>query len=355
MLQQVCAEISAIIDPQERSQAISTLSWNEINRLYAEFALQENIPMALRREAFSSIYSIHSLDEVTRGRLRNLIVTFLKDEEFIDPQERSQVISTLSWEERNQVYAELALIEDIPMALRREALSSIYSIDSLDEVTRERLRNLIIIFLSKEELIDPQESLQTISRLSWDERKRLYAELALKEDISMALRRKAISMLPQDQGNRLYAELALKEDIPMALRREAFSSIYLPELLDDVTIGRLGNLIMTFLTDGEFTSPQEVLQMISKLPWEEGNRLCVELALKEDTPIVLRREALLSIDSTYSLDEVTREKLKSLRTAFLNDERFPLMKRLAFLPASKKRGPSYCNAFKFDACSREGN
>ncbi|MDK3159515.1 hypothetical protein QPK87_23495 [Kamptonema cortianum] len=154
MLQQVCTDISAIIDPQERLQTISILPYGGDlrDRFYAELALQEDIPTALRQKAFFSIYSTNSLDEATRKMLGNLIITFLSDDEPIDPHEILTMISMLPWNERNLPYAEFSLQEDIPMALRREAFSSIYLTDSLDEIARRRLENLKATFLSDEEL-----------------------------------------------------------------------------------------------------------------------------------------------------------------------------------------------------------
>lgn len=85
--------------------------------------------------------------------------------------------------------------------------------------------------------------------------------------------------------------------------------------------------------------PQERLQAISILPWDERNQLHAEFALQEDIPITLRREAFSSIRSTDSLDEATREGLRNLKATFLDDEELSLMERLAFLPNSDEKAP----------------
>ena len=81
--------------------------------------------------------------------------------------------------------------------------------------------------------------------------------------------------------------------------------------------------------------PQERLQAIHELPViEQGlrDKLLTEFALQEDTPIALRRQAVLSLSSTDSLTEVTQERVENLKRAFLNDKTLSLDERLMFLP-----------------------
>jgi hypothetical protein len=421
VLQQVGARISAIIDPQERLQAISTLPWDEGKRLYAEFALQENIPLVLRRKAFSSILFTSSLDEVTREGLRVLRTTSLNDEELplteriaflpdleeeappiamllsftrtlesadnepynewdiykltsflmsYDRTESQEGIETCfskqpkffldsgAWEEwlrttleRSHESKRVSMLQKIREVMhstedvkkvaaavkfilqynqdtgdKETALGAFFSVItqqnvSLSEMPREQfLRQKLDINDACKALLPhvPEDKATLLTTLSDDMLQQV------REGISAIIdpqeRLQEISRLPWEEGNRPYAEFALQEGIPMALRRKAFSSIYLTYSLDEATREGLRNLIVTLLNDEELTDPQETLKMISMLPWEEGYQLYAKVALQENIPMALRREAFSFIYSTDSLDETTRERLKNLRTAFLSDE-----------------------------------
>lgn len=66
----------------------------------------------------------------------------------------------------------------------------------------------------------------------------------------------------------------------------------------------------------------------------------IKFALQEDAPIALRQKAFSSIYLFIdSLDEPIREKLKSLRTTFLNAEELPFKDRFSYLPGLDEKTP----------------
>ncbi|MBX9787015.1 MAG: hypothetical protein K2Y08_06730 [Alphaproteobacteria bacterium] len=395
--------------------------------------------MTLRRQAFSSIFSIDSLDEVTREGLRNLIVTLLNDEEFTDPQEILKMISILPWEERYQLYAKLALKEGIPMTLRRQAFSSIFSIDSLDEVTRRRLGNLKATFLSDEELtlqerlkflpnaneaapsvttlLSLTQALESANEGSYNEsdlrslisflmqgdnsenqigiERCYFKQPALFLDDSVwkewfhttletgdeskrtSMLQKLCEVLHSTENEKkvtaaklilLYSQDA--EDKETALEVFISSVQELIERISEIpqesflkeksNIGEACALFMSYapedkvhllraLSDDMFqqvraeisaiTDPQERLQAINSLNDLIRYTLLADLALQESMPKDIRRAAFSSVYLTDSLDDITREKLKSLKPAFLNDEELPLTERLTFLPNPEEEAP----------------
>ncbi|MDK3159524.1 hypothetical protein QPK87_23540 [Kamptonema cortianum] len=433
------------LDFQERLQAIFTLPWHERNRLYAELALKEDIPLALRRVALLYIDSMESLDEPTKERLENLIIAFLSNEKLINHQEILKMISWLAENDRNRLYTKLALQEDIPMVLRQEAFSSIYSTDSLGETTREGLKSLRTTFLNSEDLsfkgrfaflpnlgeeaplivtllslsralesadnesysewdiyrltsflmsydrTESQEGIETCffkqpilfldgsTYEEWlrttletgDERKRTSILQKLRELLhssedakKVAAAIKFILQYSQDAGDK---ETALETFFNIAAQQTASHSeipreqllrgkldiseackALLPHVPEDkATLLRILSEEMrqqVGMDVSAIVDPQERLQTISTLPWdEEGQKLryklLAELTLQEGIPMALRRETFSSIHSTDSLGEATREGLKSLRTTFLNDENLLFKDRFAFLPNLGEEAP----------------
>jgi hypothetical protein len=90
-------------------------------------------------------------------------------------------------------------------------------------------------------------------------------------------------------------------------------------------------------------SPSDFLYIIpesSILTWKEKKKPLIEVALQEDAPIASRQKAFSSIYLFIDLlDEPIRERLKSLRTTFLNAEDLPFKDRFAYLPGLDEKSP----------------
>ena len=370
MLQQLRTEISEIIAPQEKLQAISTLPWGERNRSYAELALAEDIPMALRREAFFSIHSTHILDEVTKRRLGNLKSTFLSDEE-LPLQKHLKILGA------NGVTPSITMLLSLTRALEsanekscKEWWNISRLISFLISYTRtESQEGIETCFFKQPELfLDGsvwEKWLRTTLETS-DESKRASILQKVREvmhsaeDVTkVAAATKFILQYSQDPGDK---ETALSAFFNVTTQQTASHSkthreLFLERKLDisdacktllshvseeKATLLKTLSEEMRQQVDGEISAiidPQERLEVISMLSHEERNCLYAKLALEEDTPMALRQDAFFSIYSMDSLDEVTRERLISLRIDFLNDEKLSLMKRLKFLPDPEEETP----------------
>lgn len=370
MLQQVEEGISAIIDPQERLQAIHMLPFDEqsrslVQKLLVELVLQDMTPKVLRREILPMIYLTDSLDEVTRERLTNLKATFVSDEE-LPLKERFSLLPPFGEES-----PPVAVLLNLAQALEAESEEFSSDLDIcrlmifikflMTYSCTESQQGLEICFFKQ-----PALFLEVVSGKEW-----LVTTLEISEEskrTSMLQRLREVFHSTEDVKKMMtaakfilqYSQNLEDKDATLEIFFNSFQSIANATkasqdslLKEKSDISEACALLIPFVPEdkvhlwkalsddmlqqvragiSEIIDPQERLEAINSLNELIRYPLLAGLALQEDMPKNVRQRALLSITSTDSLDDVTREQLKNLRSIFLNDETLSFQERYKFWP-----------------------